>query len=464
MQKLTGLDASFLHLETGPVYGHVSSLGIYDAADAPEPLTAQSVQARLSARMHRMEIFRKRLVPVPMDLDHPYWIDDPNFDIADHVYDVALPAPGSREQLIDVVNRIVARPLDRSRPLWEMAIISGLDDGSVAVLTTVHHSAIDGVSGADILGIMLDVDADVDQPTPAPQPWRPEAQPSSTSLFTSALTANAFRPVRAVQLQWDLFTHYAKRPTTIKALIGGGQSLRTPRTPFNIKPTSRRTFAPFRIPLSEVKEIKKGLGATVNDVVMAICAGGLRSWLIEHDALPDGPLKAGVPVSTRNESQRGALGNQVSMVLADLPTQLDDPLARLKAVHDSMTSAKEMHNALPVATIIGYSDFAVPAISASAARALQRSNLTSSVIPSNVAISNVPGPQHPMYLNGAKLVEFYPVSMLADGQALNITLHSYNGSLDFGLISSPNAVADIAHLADLLVAEHQALLAAARAT
>ncbi|NMN99853.1 wax ester/triacylglycerol synthase family O-acyltransferase [Gordonia sp. TBRC 11910] len=461
MRKLTGLDASFLHLETGPVYGHVSSLGIYDPSTAPEPLTAATVRARLLARMHKMEIFRKRLVEVPMNLDHPYWVDDPDFNIDDHVYDVGLAAPGSREQLIDVVSRIVAKPLDRSRPLWEMAIIGGLDDGMVAVLTTVHHSAIDGVSGADILGIMLDVDPSVDQPTPAPQPWKPESQPAQLSLFASAVTANAVRPVKAAQLQWDLFTHYAKRPGNVKALFGQ-QSMRIPRTPFNIKPTNRRVFAPFQIPLSEVKEIRKGLGATVNDVVMAICAGGLRTWLSEHDALPDKPLKAGVPVSTRDESQRGALGNQVSLVLADLPTNLDDPLARLKAVHESMNAAKEMHNALPVATIIGFSDFAVPAITAGAARALQRSNLTSTVIPSNVAISNVPGPQVPIYLNGAKLVEFYPVSMLADGQALNITLHSYNGSLFFGLISSPNAVPDIAHLADLLLAEHQALLAAAR--
>ncbi len=464
MQQLTGLDASFLNMETGPVYGHVASLCIYDPSTADEPLTAERARARLMARMHKMPMFRKKLAEVPLSIDHPYWVDDPDFNIADHVYAVGLPAPGGRQQLFEVISRLVAKPLDRTRPLWEMAVIDGLEDGMTAVLTQVHHSAIDGASGTDLLSIMLDPDPSVDRVTPEPQPWKPGAQPEPLHLLTAAMTANALRPLKAAQMQWEMFSHFTKTsPSNFLNLLSKPTSSVTagPRTPFNRRPTNRRTFAPFRIPLDEVKLIKRNLGATVNDVVMAICAGGLRRWLADHDALPDAPLKAAVPVSIRAEAEKGTFGNKVSMIMADLPTNLADPMARLQAVHESMKAAKEEHGALPVSTIIGFSDFAVPAIAGMAARESQRMNLGGRVMPANVVISNVPGPQRPMYLAGAELKEFYPVSMIADGQALNITLHSYNGSLDFGLIGCPSAVPEIGKLAEYMLDEHQVLLEAA---
>ena len=396
-----------------------------------------------------------------MNVDHPYWVDDADFDITDHVYGVGVPAPGTRAQLSELVSRLVAKPLDRSRPLWELAVITGLEDGKVAVLTTVHHSAIDGASGTDLMGTMLDLDPSIDVPTSPPAPWRPEPAPEPLALLTSAVATNALRPFRAAQMQWDMFSHLAKAPSG-GALTHLASRPRTnlagPRTPFNTRPTNRRNFAPFQIPLAEIKAIKSTLNATVNDVVMAICAGGLRRWLADRDALPATPLKAAVPVSIRTKDDKDSMGNKVSMIMADLPTDQSDPIERLHAVHRSMEAAKTEHGALPVATIIGFSDFAVPAIAATAAREAQRANITGHVMPANVVISNVPGPQRPMYLAGAELLEFYPVSMIADGQALNITLHSYNGSLDFGLIGCPRAVPDIERLAEYMLDEHQLLL------
>lgn len=461
MHQLTGLDASFLNMESGPVYGHVSSLCIYDSPNAAEPLTLERVRARMASRLHRMPMFRRKLVEVPMNLDHPYWVDSPTFDIDDHIYGVGLPVPGSREQLNDLVTRIVAKPLDRSRPLWELVVIDGLTDGTVAVLTIVHHAQIDGASGTDLMGTMLDRDPGIEVVTPEPVPWTPEATPDPMTLLTSAVAANALRPFKAVQLQWEVLTHFATWPpggALPEMLSRPIANPSGPRTPFNTRPTNRRAFAPFRVPLAEVKAIKSEFGATVNDVVMAICAGGVRRWLADRGALPTGPLKAAVPVSIRTADDKGSMGNKVSMIMADLPTHLSDPVERLAAVSSAMQVAKTEHGALPVQSIIGFSDFAVPAIAATAARELQRTNLSGHVMPANVVISNVPGPQKPMFLAGAELLEFYPVSMIADGQALNITLHSYNGSLDFGLIGCPRAVPDIERMAEYILDEHQLLL------
>jgi len=462
MKQLSGLDASFLNIETGPVYGHVSSVAIYDSANAAEPITAARLQERMMSRIHLLPVFRHKLVTVPLDLDQPYWCDDPDFDIKAHIHDVGITAPGTMDQLKEIVSRIVAKPLDRSRPLWEMAVINGLEGGKTAVVSTVHHSLIDGGSGNDINSILLDRDPDADQNNPPPQPWTPEPIPDALSLMPSAMTANALRPLKAAKLQWDVFTELVQKSPNIAKLAPMMASTAVTgtahNTVFNAKPTNRRIWEPFRIPLAEVRQIKKALGATVNDVVMAECAGGLRTWLKAHDALPDKPLTASVPVSIRSESQKGALGNQVSMIYTELPTDVDDPLERLKAVNEAMKSAKEMHDALPMAQMIEFGDFATPGLTSMVARASQRSNMAGQAMPS-VTISNVPGAQWPMYRCGAKMLEFYPVSMIVDGQVLNITLQSYNGSLDFGIISCPHTVPDLKGIADAILADHQALLA-----
>lgn len=461
MQQLTGLDASFLNAETGPVYGHVGNLAIYDSSDA-EPLTVDRLRARLSSRLHKMPIFRKKLLEVPYNLDHPYWVDDDKFDITAHVYAVGLSAPGTRQQLNEVVARLVAKPLDRSRPLWEMAVVTGLEDGSVALVTTVHHSAIDGNAGANLLTNLLDTAADVplvdDEPT---EPWRPEREPAPWTLFAAAITANAMRPLKAAQMQWELANHFLQLPQKGLATLMRPTATLALRTSFNVKPTNRRIYVPFEVNLADVRRIKAVFGVTVNDVVMAICSGGLRTWLVGKGELPDVPLRAAVPVSIRSAAESGSGGNKVSMVAAELPTTIDDPVQRLASVSAAMTVAKDQHGALPIRTIIGLSDFAVPAIASMAARESQRMNLAGEVVPANVVISNVPGTQKPMYMAGTRMTELYPVSMLADGQALNITLNSYNGKLGFGLVGCPRAVPDLKSLADAILADLDLLAAAA---
>ncbi|GAB04918.1 wax ester/triacylglycerol synthase family O-acyltransferase [Gordonia amarae] len=465
MKQLTGLDASFLNIETGPVYGHTSSVAIYDSANAYEQLTAPRLRERMMSRIHLVPVFRRKLVTVPMDLDQPYWCDDPDFDIKAHIYDVGITAPGSRDQLKELVSRIVAKPLDRTRPLWEIAVVNGLEDGTTAIISTVHHSLIDGGSSNDINSVLLDRDPDAARSNPEPQPWTPEPTPDPMTLLTSAMTANALRPLKAAKLQWDVISELMQKSPNIAALAPSMTSSAVTgtahNTVFNAKPTNRRIWEPFRVPLSEVKEIRKATGATVNDVVMAICAGGLRSWMLANDCLPDKPLTASVPVSIRDDSKKGALGNQVSMIVAELPTDVDDPLQRLKTVNDAMKSAKEMHDALPMAQMIEFGDFATPGMTSMVARASQRTSMAGQVMPS-VTISNVPGPQWAMYLCGAKLLENYPVSMIVDGQVLNITLLSYNGDLDFGIVSCPTAVPDLKGVADAILADHQVLLEAAR--
>jgi len=464
MKQLTGMDAAFLNIETGPVYGHTSSVAIYDSENAAERLTAARLRERMMSRIHLIPVFRRKLVSVPLDLDQPYWCDDPDFDINAHIYDVGIAAPGSRDQLKELASRIVAKPLDRSRPLWEIAVVNGLEDGQTAVISTVHHSLIDGGSSNDINSVLLDRDPDADQTNPPPQPYNPEPTPDPLSMLTSAMTANALRPLKAAKLQWDVFTELVQKSPNIAKLAPSMTSSAVTgtahNTVFDAKPTNRRIWEPFRVSLAEVRQIRKSTGATVNDVVMAICAGGLRNWLSANDCLPDKPPTASIPVSIRDDSTKGALGNQVSMIITELPTDVDDPLERLKAVNEAMKSAKEMHDALPMAQMIEFGDFATPGMTSMVARASQRISMAGQVMPS-VTISNVPGPQWAMYLCGAKLLENYPVSMIVDGQVLNITLLSYNGSLDFGIVSCPNVVPDLKGVADAIVADHQALLAEA---
>ena len=218
MKQLTGLDASFLNLETGPVYGHVSSIAIYDSPNAPEQLTATRLRERMMSRIHKLPVFRHKLVTVPMDLDQPYWCDDPDFDIKAHIYDVGITAPGSRDQLKELVSRIVAKPLDRTRPLWEIAVVNGLEDGTTAIISTVHHSLIDGGSSNDINSVLLDRDPDAARSNPEPQPWTPEPTPDPMTLLTSAMTSNALRPLKAAKLQWDVNSQLMQKSSNIAAL------------------------------------------------------------------------------------------------------------------------------------------------------------------------------------------------------------------------------------------------------
>ncbi len=468
MQQLTGLDAAFLALEGPHMVGHVGSLCILDPSTAAEPLTLERLARTVSARLPLVPPFRRRLVTVPLGIDQPYWIDDPDFDIEFHVRELAIPGPGNDRQLAEQLARLHARPLDRARPLWELYLISGLSGGRVAIYTKVHHAAIDGVSGNDILAALLDLSPEGrDIP---PMDWQSEKAPGSVELLARSALNWARQPVRGARLSWELLRSapgvlrgtrpplpfIPRDPGAVLSRSG----LRAPKTPFNAPITPHRRFAFCALPLGDIKAVKNAAGYTVNDVVMALSTGALRRWLEDHDALPSSPLVAAVPISVRTDAEKGKAGNRISGMTVPLPTQLSDPVKRLRVVHEATRAAKEQHGALPADLLSDVTQFAVPALAGQAARLNERLRLLERANPFNLFVSNVPGPNIPLYYAGAELLAYYPMSAIADGQGLNITVISYRDQMFFGLVACRELVPDLEVMTDYINEELQTLLAA----
>ena len=475
MEQLSGLDGAFLAMETRSVFGHVGSVCIVDAKSARSRLTLEHFTRVIESRLPLVPLFRRRLVTVPFGLDHPYWIDDPDFDIEFHIRELALPGPGNDRQLSEQVARLHSRPLDRSRPLWEIYLISGLHGGRAAIYSKIHHAAIDGISGGDILTAVLDVSPE-GRALPEPKVFEGERLPDPMLLLSRSAFAMARQPVQAVRVATDLTRLIpglanVLGPPLAQRLAGNDNKdllsqtpLRAPKTPFNAPLSPHRRWAFTDLPLAEVKKLRGDhdrAGLTVNDVVMALCAGALRRWLELHDALPPAPLVAAVPVSVRTTDQKGTYGNRVSMMLAAMPTNLSDPGERLGAMHEAMRAAKDQHGAIPAGLLADVSQFAMPALANQAWRLSARLRLFERVNPFNLIISNIPGPSVPLYFAGAELLAYYPVSALVDGQGLNITVMSYRGNLYFGLIACRELVPDLDVMAGYLRDELDALTAAA---
>jgi diacylglycerol O-acyltransferase / wax synthase len=464
MQQLTSLDAQFLNVESPTTVGHVGSLVLLDPSTAPGGRwDLETVRAVFETRLHLSPPLRRRLVEVPLGLGRPYWVEDPHFDIEFHLRELALPSPGSREQLGEQVARIHARPLDRTRPLWEGYVITGLEDGKAAYYSKIHHAAIDGVSGAEILETLMDL-------TPEPREVEPEEEPSVTGRLPSTvelvrrgLTSAAINPLEVLRTVPRSLGYLDELPGAwnfpgaglvsdaagaLGRLFGGGRhvghrSLVVPRTPFNGHITSHRRFAFGSVPLDDVKLVKNHFDMTVNDVVMTLTASALRTWLLDHDALPGSPLVAAVPVSVRTEDQRGQHGNHVSVMTAELPTHLGDPYDRLVAMRGSMHEAKRHFEPVPATLLQDLSHMIPTALSGLAARRLFDLALVPGLL-FNLFVSNVPGPQLPLYIAGAKVEGIYPVSAVTDWTGgLNITLFSYHGNLDFGLVACREMMPDL---------------------
>jgi diacylglycerol O-acyltransferase len=489
MKRLTGLDATFLHLENATQFGHVSGLAIFARPDVKgyEPYLAWRTQ--LEARLPLLPPLRRRLVEVPLGLDHPSWINDPGFDLDFHVRHTAIPPPGTDAQLATTVGRLVARPLDRRRPLWLSYVIEGLDGDRFAVLTIVHHATVDGASGVELLTLMLDDTPTPPEPSEPEDPWRSERVPSDLEMVAGAMLGLPRKPARAVLLAARTARELG-RATRNPALVAAANqvrgslrgplgtvlnvgrdrgeerdvpgplaSMRPPRTPFNDTITAHRSLAIASASLDTVRAIKTHFGATVNDVVMAVCAGGLRTWLELHDALPDEPLVALVPVSIRTGEEADRWTNRVSMLTTALPTDEPDPVARIRRVHDAMASSKELFQALPAERLTDFTEFPPPAVFARAMRLSARLRLGSRLTPGNLVISNVPGPRRPLYAAGARLEHYYPVSVIMEGQGLNVTVQSYLDRLDFGVVACPELVPDVEVLLRAILDEIDALAA-----
>jgi diacylglycerol O-acyltransferase / wax synthase len=474
MRQLTSLDAQFLAMENGRTQGHVSILGVFDAETASgRPLDAALVRELVTARMHLLPTFRWRLAPVPFGLDHPYWVDDGTFDVEYHVQDAALPAPGTQRQLADLVAHLIGRQLDRARPLWELYVIQGLEDGSVAVLTKMHHAAVDGVSGAEVMSVLLDDTATGRDFESAPA-IAAERFPSEVEMLGRGLVGMWRQPLRALRAAPTTLPHLddvatlrhvpgvkaiARSSRLVKRILpvgrGGpalqGNDLLAPQTRFQTRISAHRRVAFESMSLSDVKMIKNTFGCTVNDVVLAICTAGLRSWLDERGELPAESLLGFIPVSVRTPEQMGTFGNRVSVMITELPTETADPVQRLRRINESMRSAKDRHKALPASLMQDANHFIPPALLAQAGRATSRlAGIRGINQPVNVAVSNVPGSPTPLYLGGARQRAQYPISGVLDGIGLNFTVFSYLDSLEFGIVVDREQLDDPWPLLDAL--------------
>jgi WS/DGAT/MGAT family acyltransferase len=464
MRQLTGLDAQFLALETPRQAGHVGALAVLDPRTRPNGrLELADLQLLLAERLPLLPPFRWRLKEVPLGLDYPYWIDDADFDLEYHVREIGLAPPPTDAKLGEQVARIFERPLDRTRPLWELYLIHGLQDDNVGVLTKIHHAAIDGLSGAEILSVLLDLTPEGREPPPL-DPSTVDRDPGELEMLGRGLLGAPRYVGRVARALPSTLPNLEDAPIlgTLPGAATLGRTtarvtrtlrrrpsrmlertnLRRPRTSFNGRVSAHRRFSFCQLPLDQVKAVKNAYGFTVNDVVVDLCASAVRMWLVEHDELPEVPLVAQIPISVRTEEQQGTYGNRIGMMSAPLFTNEPDPVTRLRLTHNAMLALKERHKALPAELLQDATEFIPPAVFSRAAQVTF--SLAASREPVwNLVVSNVPGPQFPLYLAGAKLLAHYPVSVITDGMGLNITVMSYLGSLDFGIVSDREQMPDV---------------------
>lgn len=459
MRRASGVDAAFLYGETPAWHMHVSAVLLLDPSDVEGGFDIERFVRVTESRLHLAPQFRWRLVEVPFGLDRPGFVEDPDFDIDNHIHRIAVPSPGGPEQLGNLVGELVAIKLDRRRPLWEFWVIEGLEDGRLAVLAKIHHSIIDGVSGAELAGLVLDIEPDP-EPTPPPaEPRLVEPLPDPLELAVRGALSTALTPVRAVRfLQGSIrqglaFAGFQSRSAPPPA------PFQAPRTPFNTEITASRRFAYTSIPLDDVKAIRKAFNVKVNDVVLALCAGTLRSYLIQHGGVPSSPLVAQVPVSLRADDDR-SVGTKVGAMFASLATDIEDPALRLLSIAESTKGAKEMQQALAAEKIMGISEVSPPALIGLAARMYTAAGLDSRTPPvMNLIISNVPGPPFPIYCAGARVEALYPMGPLLYGTGINVTVFSYQDSIDFGFLVCRDVVPDHWSLADGIRSSLDELLA-----
>lgn len=475
MRRLSGLDSAFLALETTHSTGHVGGLSVLDASTAPTPVDLDRLHVLYTERLPLVPVMRQRLVSLPLGLDQPFWADDPDFDLSYHLREIALPAPGDDALLSEQVARIHERPLDRSRPLWETYLITGLRDGRLGLYIKVHHAAFDGISGTDLLTVLMDLSPEGREVPPAPA-WHPAALPGAVSLGLRAAGGVVRRPLDAAKIVADTARALPRigpalspwlgrslHPTTPEGELIDTTTGRAPATPLNRTITPHRRFGFASLSLDDVKTVKNAFGVTVNDVVMALSAGVLRSWLDDRGALPEHPLIAMVPVSIRDESSSHADGNRVSAMLAQVPTHLADPEARLRLSHEATLHAKGQQAVLPQELFDEVTDFSPPVLTNTIFRMVFGSHLLNRLPAFNVVISNIPGPPVPVYFAGARLLAHYPLSVVTDGLGLNITVISYCGHMHFGLIADRATVPDVDEMAHRLHDELDILLEAAAA-
>lgn len=441
-ERLSPGDAMFLHLEDDRCHMHVASVTIFEGS-----VDYQEALDEVSRRLHLVPRFRQKLAFVPFGIERPVWVDDPHFNIEYHVRHTALPEPGNETSLKRLAGRIMSQQLDRTKPLWEIWLVDRLAGDRFAMIAKTHHCLVDGVAGADITAVLLD--ATPEPPDLEPQHWTPEPEPTQAQLLADALRERTTQPVeilRGLRATTRAPRRLLKSGTdfleAMGALAWAGLNP-APRTPFNVPIGPHRRFECVRASLDDFKTIKNALGGTVSDVVLTVVAGAMRRFLQHRGVDVRGlELKAMVPMSIRAESERGALGNRVTAMAAPLPIYEEDPIVRLQIVREAMKDVKDSKQAVGADMIMQLSGFAPPTILGQAARLQAQQRFV------NLLVTNVPGPQFPLYSRGHRLLDLFPMAPLGANQALGIAVMSYDGQLGFGLLADFDALPDVGVVAE----------------
>jgi diacylglycerol O-acyltransferase / wax synthase len=463
MQRLSGLDASFLYLETPSQPLHVCSILELDASTMPGGYTFDRLRDELALRIKAMPEFREKLADSPLNLDHPVWVEDNYFDVNRHLHRIGLPPPGGRTELAEICGHIAGLPLDRSRPLWEMWVIEGVagtdaqQGGRLAVMTKVHHACVDGVTGANLMSQLCSTEADAAPPDPVGG----VGGANQVEIALTGAVKFAMRPLRLANALSGTASSVVK--TVLRARSGQTMAppFAAPRTVFNASITLDRNVAFAQLDLEDIKKVKSYFDVKVNDVVMALVSGVLRKFLLDRDELPDSSLVAMVPVSVHEKSDRPGR-NQVSGMFSSLHTHIADPAERIKAIADANSVAKQHSSAISATLLQDWSQFAAPAVFGMAMRAYARTSLTKSMPVHNLVVSNVPGPQVPLYFLGSEVNAMYPLGPVFHGSGLNITVMSLTGKLNVGIIGCPELIPDLWDLADDFAVGMEELLVATR--
>jgi diacylglycerol O-acyltransferase / wax synthase len=459
LDRLTPVDAGFLHQEGPGAHMHLGGLTI---AEGPPPPMEDFLE-QIRQRLHLVPRYRHKLASTPLDSGRPVWIDDPNFNVEYHLRHTALPAPGTWTQLQSLTARIFSQQLDRSKPLWEMWLIEGLEDDRFAIITKTHHSLIDGIAGVDLATVLFDLSREPPPVKHSGRPWQPHTEPGTVELVAAGLRGALRAGVALTEGAIDAVTHPDHAFARVReAAEGIGEIVwaglnPAPETPLNVPIGPHRRYLGVANRLEDFKLVKDAFGGTVNDVVLAVVAGALRTFLISRGRRTEGvELRALVPVSVRTEGEHHTMGNRIVVMRGPLPVYIADPLQRLRFVTEAMEGLKESKQALGAEVIAGVQNFAPPTILAQASR------LNFSTRLFNLLVTNIPGPQLPLYILGREILEAYPIAFLPENHALAIAIMSYNGQMNFGLLADFDALPDIDLIGKNIDAELATLVALAR--
>ncbi len=449
MQRLSGLDASFLYLETAAQPLHVCSILELDTSTMPGGYTFDRLRDGLSVRIRAMPEFRERIADNRFNLDHPVWVEDKDFDVDRHLHRIGLPSPGGRTELAEICGHIASLPLDRSRPLWEMWVIenvAGTDahaGGRIAVMTKVHHAGVDGVTGANLMSKLCSTEPDA----PPPEAVDGAGDASGLEIAVSGALRFASRPLKLANVV----------PSTVSSVVDtvrrarGGMAMpapfAAPQTLFNANVTGHRNVAFAQLDLDDIKTVKNHFGVKLNDVVMALVSGVLRKFLLDRGELPENSLVAMVPVSVHGKSDRPGR-NQVSGMFSRLESNIEDPAERLQVIAEGNSVAKQHSSAISATLLQDWSQFAAPAVFGAAMRVYASSRLSGARPVHNLVVSNVPGPQMPLFMLGCEVTAMYPLGPIFHGSALNMTVMSLSGKLNVGIVSCPELLPDLWNMAD----------------